>query len=55
MLLTQLYDVLIGDSFSEGEPLFQIDWNNYQNSFILTDGDDYRVVELVFFKKISWT
>jgi hypothetical protein len=34
---------------------FQIDWNNYQNSFILTDGNDYRVVELVFFKKISWT
>jgi len=34
---------------------FQVDWNNYQNSFILTDGNDYRVVELVFFKKISWT
>tara|TARA_R100001369_G_scaffold50184_1_gene76895 strand:- start:173 stop:544 length:372 start_codon:yes stop_codon:yes gene_type:complete len=33
---------------------FQVDWNNYQNSFILTDGDDYRVVELVFFKKFTW-
>ena len=33
---------------------FQVDWDNYQNSFILTDGDDYRVVELVFFKKFTW-
>ena len=34
---------------------FQVDWSNYQNSFILTDDDDYRVIELLFFKKISWS
>jgi hypothetical protein len=34
---------------------FQIDWSRYQNSFILTDdGDDYRIIELAFFKKIFW-
>ena len=34
---------------------FQVDWSNYQNSFILTDDDDYRIIELLFFKKISWS
>ena len=33
---------------------YQVDWSHYQNSFILTDDDSYRVVELIFFKKISW-
>tara|TARA_Y100000389_G_scaffold190668_1_gene215749 strand:- start:809 stop:1216 length:408 start_codon:yes stop_codon:yes gene_type:complete len=34
---------------------YQIDWSRYQNSFILTDQQDgYRVIELVFFKKITW-
>tara|TARA_Y100000015_G_scaffold37986_1_gene40479 strand:+ start:126 stop:407 length:282 start_codon:yes stop_codon:yes gene_type:complete len=33
---------------------YQVDWSMYRNSFILTDDDDYRVVELLFFKKISW-
>jgi len=33
---------------------YQVDWTHYRNSFILTDDDDYRVVELTFFKKISW-
>jgi hypothetical protein len=26
----------------------------YQNSFILTDPIGYRVIDLLFFKKISW-
>jgi hypothetical protein len=34
---------------------YQIDWSRYQNSFILTDQQNgYRVIELVFFKKITW-
>lgn len=33
---------------------YQLDWMRYQNSFILTDDEDYRVVDLLFFKKISW-
>jgi hypothetical protein len=35
---------------------FQLDWLYYQNSFILTDNETgYRVIELLFFKKITWT
>ena len=35
---------------------FQVDWLYYQNSFILTDNETgYRVIELLFFKKISWS
>jgi len=35
---------------------FQVDWLYYQNSFILTDSETgYRVIELLFFKKITWT
>jgi len=33
---------------------YQLDWSMYQNSFILTDTDGYRVIDLVFFKKFSW-
>jgi hypothetical protein len=33
---------------------YQLDWNMYQNSFILTDPIGYRVIDLLFFKKISW-
>ena len=33
---------------------FQLDWTVYQNSFILTDEAGYRVIDLVFFKKIGW-
>ena len=33
---------------------YQLDWTAYQNSFILTDDNGYRVINLVFFKKISW-
>lgn len=33
---------------------YQIDWTKYQNSFILTDNASYRVIPLIFFKKISW-
>jgi hypothetical protein len=33
---------------------YQLDWSKYQNSFILTDDAGYRVVGLVFFKKITW-
>jgi hypothetical protein len=33
---------------------YQLDWQRYQNSFILTDDTGYRVINLVFFKKIAW-
>ena len=33
---------------------YQLDWNQYQNSFILTNDIGYRVIELVFHKKVSW-
>lgn len=33
---------------------YQINWGAYQNSFILTDEVGYRVIDLVFFKKITW-
>ena len=32
---------------------YQLDWQRYQNSFILTDDNGYRVINLVFFKKIT--
>jgi hypothetical protein len=33
---------------------FQLDWTRYQNSFILTDDDGYRIIDLSFYKKFSW-
>ena len=33
---------------------YQLDWSNYQNSFILTDDAGFRVIELTFFKKFTW-
>lgn len=33
---------------------YQLDWTNYQNSFILTDDSSFRIIPLVFFKKLSW-
>ena len=33
---------------------YQLDWTQYQNSFILTDDAGFRVFDLLFFKKISW-
>jgi hypothetical protein len=33
---------------------FQLDWTRYQNSFILTDDDGYRIIDLLFYKKFSW-
>jgi hypothetical protein len=33
---------------------YQLDWQQYQNSFILTSDEGYRVIELVFHKKVSW-
>ena len=33
---------------------YQLDWIKYRNSFILTDDAGYRVINLVFFKKLSW-
>jgi len=33
---------------------FQLDWSIYQNSFILTDDSSYRIIDLLFFKKIVW-
>ena len=33
---------------------YQLEWTNYQNSFILTDDESFRIIPLVFFKKFSW-
>ena len=33
---------------------YQLDWSKYQNAFILTDDAGFRVIDLLFFKKISW-
>lgn len=33
---------------------YQLEWTNYQNSFILTDDERFRIIPLVFFKKLSW-
>ena len=33
---------------------YQLDWSNYQNSFILTDDAGFRVIELIFYKKFTW-
>jgi hypothetical protein len=33
---------------------YQIDWQQYQNSFILTNDTGYRIINLIFFKKITW-
>ena len=33
---------------------YQLDWSNYQNSFILTDDAGFRVIELTFYKKFIW-
>jgi hypothetical protein len=34
---------------------YQLDWMRYQNSFILTDSaDGYRIVELLFYKRVFW-
>ena len=33
---------------------YQLDWTMYENSFILTDDRGYRIIPLIFFKKISW-
>ena len=33
---------------------YQLDWQRYQNSFILTSDTGYRIINLVFFKKIAW-
>ena len=32
----------------------EIDWQQYQNSFILTNDNGYRVINLIFFKKLTW-
>jgi hypothetical protein len=34
---------------------YQLDWQRYQNSFILTSDTGYRIINLVFFKKIAWS
>jgi len=33
---------------------YQLDWYQYENSFILTDDAGYRVIDLIFYKKFSW-
>ena len=33
---------------------YQLDWTMYENSFILTDETSYRIINLIFFKKLSW-
>lgn len=33
---------------------YQLNWALYENSFILTDESSYRIINLIFFKKLTW-
>ncbi len=32
---------------------YQVDWNNYRNSLILTDGDSYKVLKTSLFRIVD--
>lgn len=49
-----LNEVIIAVNNGVLDKSYQLDWNQFQNSFILTSDSGYRVIELVFYKKISW-
>ena len=49
-----LNEVIVAVNNGVLDKSYQLDWNQFQNSFILTSDSGYRVIELVFYKKISW-
>lgn len=49
-----LNEIIIATNNGVLDKTFQLDWQQYQNSFILTAEPGYRVINLIFFKKISW-
>ena len=49
-----LNEVIIAVNNGVLDKSYQLDWSQFQNSFILTADTGYRVIELVFYKKVSW-
>ena len=49
-----LNEVIVAVNNGVLDKSYQLDWSQFQNSFILTSDSGYRVIELVFYKKISW-
>jgi hypothetical protein len=49
-----LNEIIIAANNGVLDKTYQIDWQQYQNSFILTNDTGYRVISLVFFKKLTW-
>jgi hypothetical protein len=49
-----LNEVIVAVNNGVLDKSYQLDWSQFQNSFILTNDAGYRVIELVFYKKISW-
>ena len=49
-----LNEVIVAVNNGVLDKSYQLDWNQFQNSFILTADTGYRVIELVFHKKVSW-
>ena len=50
-----LNEVIVAVNNGVLDKSYQLDWSQFQNSFILTADTGYRVIELVFHKKVSWT
>jgi hypothetical protein len=49
-----LNEIIIAANNGVLDKTYQIDWQQYQNSFILTNDTGYRVINLIFFKKLTW-
>ena len=49
-----LNEVIVAVNNGVLDKSYQLDWSQFQNSFILTADTGYRVIELVFHKKVSW-
>ena len=49
-----LNEVIIAVNNGVLDKSYQLDWSQFQNSFILTADTGYRVIELIFYKKVSW-
>jgi len=48
-----LNEIIIAANNGVLDKTYQIDWQQYQNSFILTNDTGYRVISLIFFKKLT--
>ena len=49
-----LNEVIVAVNNGVLDKSYQLDWSQFQNSFILTNDAGYRVIELIFHKKVSW-